>query len=112
MSAVSLKARIKDGKLEIFQSGEYVQASDVEFNCLGEADSEGYVVVSSDSSFYETNTQGDLRGIVDDLVSLTADLAKMANLTVSRSPDQVPFAPDLATKFEKLNKKLSEVKLK
>ena len=73
-------AKVKDKVCYILQAGEYQKAEDVVINGIGDADSEGIVMIDDDLTRYISNTQLDLKYIIKELVKVTEQIVKITEV--------------------------------
>lgn len=82
-----LKAKIKDGQLQVVIGDKTLTPTDVINVSQGQADSEGFLIMGSEFSIYITNTQLDAQFIVDKAIDTVSEAISMAgqNVVVSVS---------------------------
>ncbi len=117
-----LKARVKQGKLEIDIDGKTLQPDDVINVSAGVADSEGFLIMGHEFSIYITNTQLDAQTIIDKAIGIAEQSISIASQKVVVSVSGGSGSPavgvtetlDIAAKqkLKNLKKDLEELKLR
>ncbi len=117
-----LKARIRNSQIEIEQSNEIYKPVDVINVCVGQEDSDGFLIMGHEFSIYLTNTQLDAQIIINKAIGIAQQAISIAGKEVvikvsggSGSPaigTTAVLASDAKSELEQLKQELEELKLR
>ncbi|MGD1335031.1 hypothetical protein ACP6H1_21690 [Vibrio harveyi] len=117
-----LKAKIKDGQLEVTINEETLKPDDVINVSQGQEDSDGFLIMGDSFSIYITNTQLDAQIIINKAIGLAEQAISMAGQSVVVSVSGGSGSPAVGTtqpldsgaksKLENIKKELEELKLR
>ncbi|EPS5918249.1 hypothetical protein ACVGAB_000839 [Vibrio parahaemolyticus] len=77
-----LKAKIKDGQLEVTINEETLKPDDVINVSQGQEDSDGFLIMGDSFSIYITNTQLDAQTIIDKAIGIAEQAISIAGQNV------------------------------
>jgi hypothetical protein len=102
-----LTAEMKGGKLQI----QGVYPTDIQINCNGEADSNGFVIFGKDVAIYIANTQPDLISVISALKTTVEQVREVLTVPMVQGSSIGQMNPTIDLRLELINKNLDDLKL-